>query len=68
MSTRVSKSLKCCASCKYWCGEVKDVNSSYVEVLSNTSDKFTCSSRNGCNRNQKVDYQKRCSYFEPRFN
>ena len=67
MPTQVQKSKKCCGTCAYWMGSAAPHNSTHINVLSGFSEKCGCSCKMSPNRNIKMDFQKSCSKWTPRF-
>ena len=64
---QVQKTKKCCGTCAYWQGVTVPLNSNYVEVKSGFYDKFGCSCKMSPNKSLKLDFQKTCSKWTPRF-
>lgn len=64
---QVMKSKKCCGTCVYWMGAAVPQGSNYVNVKSGFYDKCGCSCKTSPNRNLKLDFQKTCSKWTPKF-
>ncbi len=64
---QVQKTKKCCGTCAFWTGVTVPMNTNYVQVKSGFSEKCGCTSKTSPNRNLKLDFQKTCSKWTPRF-
>ena len=67
MGQQLQKNAKKCGSCRYWCGRVKDHNSTHLIVESGFYEKCPCSHKRYNKGPSGVGWQDSCSNWEPRF-